>query len=1171
MPRAIDRVQLRLGLDCVLKLRYAREGLAQRESREESEVFAASLAMVAERHWASVRCDVDARRLRAGQAVSAVADAVARARSGGAPVRIRDLPLQVDGLSVRVGEVVISPDRWEVAEIVMKRLPDDASAMMRRDERAVLLEWRPAILDVAISREIAARWIAQNAQRIGVGPGVPVAAALVGLRDVEDTGAVGSGDALLRRLPVDALLGFALGTDGAAGASGRGASIDSLRQVASTRQWPAPERCVSVRCKQCEFFVPGDPESGFARCWGWDAVFRADHVLNLHRLTDPQLQSAIDKDGLGATIGSIAPGLARPSQQASFTAHEGAVTVSDELSDWARVRREGEFDRSGRSTHPSGPSFLSVSMAQVPLPAWPGARAFEQVPFHFAAHRLPSESSALVERVSLPGFSRCDLADPRRAFAQSLREQLGDEGAVYHWHHLVRVVVRGLRDAFAAETQQPGDAGLVDFLTGLYGTDAQPGRLVDLMPVATGYQPPIAGFPRALRGFTRHAWKYGRISDAFRPGQSAPGDRVTYDDPVDPARSLPMPPPRPSDGIAAPRRVPMGPVDPWVPQRLWLECHTGRRQDFDDVHAFLRAWGHLQSASVLMAHHFLVHVAPALARQAADRTVRVFVSSTFRDFGEERSLLKRQVEPALNRRAIDRMVQATVVDLRWGITDEQAGRGLALPLCLHEVERCRPYFVGLLGQRYGWVPAAQHYPEDLVSRMPWLREHVGGSSMTELEIRHGTLEAKISPDDAHFYFRDPQYAAGKGGDFLSDGAEEVRKLEGLKQAIRARGFPVTEDYRDPPSFADQVTADLWAKIDRAYPRDLVGDAALADWTAHQAHAARLTRHFQADEGELRAIRSFLAESAVGRVAIVGPTGCGKSAVLAKAVEYLVGSERAVVVHHFVGVGATAARMPDICGRLAEVSRTLLAVPAGDPAFAVAADSEAMLRALGAAAMARGAILILAIDGLDAAEGVEGLAWLRCDPPPGVKLFMTGLPNGAVARAPGRRRGSRRIRLKPLDARRARPMIESVLARNGRALPSAVIDEILAHPCAGVPGFLQALLDELMVSADHAGLVDRVRECLAPRTLAGLHRLVLRRIESGLGADFVGSAMRILADAGSGLAEPDLVAMLGGRHAELTSLRLQVGSQLIDAGGRISLPPGAFANAVCSRYGSAGKW
>ena len=82
------------------------------------------------------------------------------------------------------------------------------------------------------------------------------------------------------------------------------------------------------------------------------------------------------------------------------------------------------------------------------------------------------------------------------------------------------------------------------------------------------------------------------------------------------------------------------------------------------------------------------------------RTVRLFLSSTFRDFGEERDLLMRKVFPALRARLKDRFVELVDVDLRWGITVNQAKRGEVLPICLAEIDRARPYFIGMLGERY---------------------------------------------------------------------------------------------------------------------------------------------------------------------------------------------------------------------------------------------------------------------------------------------------------------------------------------------------------------------------------------------------------------------------------------------------------------------------------------
>ena len=127
-------------------------------------------------------------------------------------------------------------------------------------------------------------------------------------------------------------------------------------------------------------------------------------------------------------------------------------------------------------------------------------------------------------------------------------------------------------------------------------------------------------------------------------------------------------------------------------------------------------------------------------RSLLSRTVRIFISSTFRDFAAERDLLVRKVFPELRRRCRERQVELIDVDLRWGITEEEAQQGRVLPICMAEIDRARPFFMGLLGERYGWVPAAGQFDRSLLIEQPWLEEHAGGKSVTELEVFHGVLD-----------------------------------------------------------------------------------------------------------------------------------------------------------------------------------------------------------------------------------------------------------------------------------------------------------------------------------------------------------------------------------------------------------------------------------------------
>jgi len=62
---------------------------------------------------------------------------------------------------------------------------------------------------------------------------------------------------------------------------------------------------------------------------------------------------------------------------------------------------------------------------------------------------------------------------------------------------------------------------------------------------------------------------------------------------------------------------------------------------------------------------------PTAQNSPTSRQIRVFISSTFRDFMEERDLLVKQVFPSLRRRTQERGVEVVDVDLRWGTSQEQ--------------------------------------------------------------------------------------------------------------------------------------------------------------------------------------------------------------------------------------------------------------------------------------------------------------------------------------------------------------------------------------------------------------------------------------------------------------------------------------------------------------------
>ncbi|MGA2069561.1 MAG: DUF4062 domain-containing protein [Thermoguttaceae bacterium] len=79
------------------------------------------------------------------------------------------------------------------------------------------------------------------------------------------------------------------------------------------------------------------------------------------------------------------------------------------------------------------------------------------------------------------------------------------------------------------------------------------------------------------------------------------------------------------------------------------------------------------------------------------KTVRVFISSTFRDMHAERDYLVRVVFPELRERLERHRVYLIDIDLRWGVTREQGENDQVLDICLQQIDECRPFFLGVLG------------------------------------------------------------------------------------------------------------------------------------------------------------------------------------------------------------------------------------------------------------------------------------------------------------------------------------------------------------------------------------------------------------------------------------------------------------------------------------------
>ncbi len=565
-------------------------------------------------------------------------------------------------------------------------------------------------------------------------------------------------------------------------------------------------------------------------------------------------------------------------------------------------------------------------------------------------------------------------------------------------------------------------------------------------------------------------------------------------------------------------------------------------------------------------------VGPGAAGHGQGRVLRFFVSSTFADMAAERDELVKFVFPRVRKLCEERGVAFGEVDLRWGITDEQKAEGQVLPICLAEIERTRPYFIGLLGERYGWVP--EQIPAEVVEREGWLAG-VSGRSVTELEILHGVLNSPDMAGHALFYFRDPRYVDGlpeqERVGFVEATHEGREKLIALKDRIRESGFPVREDYPDPRRLAEWVLADLTVLVNVLFPEGSAPSLLERERAAHEAFAASRTGVYVGRQSYMDVLDAHAAGSGGLPLLVVGESGSGKSALLANwAQSHQQQHPDTVVVSHFVGASAGSvgwqAMVRRLIGELAARFGFEVEIPT-EPDRLRQAFAEMLARVDAAG----GAVVVVdAVNQLEDREGALELLWLPVVLPPRVRVIVSTLPGKALQAGVGR--GWPQLGVEPLVPAERRLLIVGLLAQYTKTLSPDLVGRIAAAPQTASPLFLRVLLEELRVFGSHEQLPDRIDHYLGAADAAGLFELVLARYETDYERDrpgLVRDAFCLLWAGRRGLTETELLDLLGsgGRlpHAFWAPLFLATEANLVDRDGVLTFFHDHLRDAVRRRY------
>ncbi len=519
------------------------------------------------------------------------------------------------------------------------------------------------------------------------------------------------------------------------------------------------------------------------------------------------------------------------------------------------------------------------------------------------------------------------------------------------------------------------------------------------------------------------------------------------------------------------------------------------------------------------------------------RTVRVFISSTFRDMQAERDYLVRFVFPRLREELLKRRVHLVDVDLRWGVTAEED----ALEVCREIIDECRPRFICMLGGRYGWTPPGEE------------------RSITADEVYYAALDRLDADEYRHFYFRDPaatasipEGAARAGGyrEFPGDdeteeiARERSRKLAALKQRVREAGLPVFDypcewdESRQRliglEEFGEAVYRDLLASVD-----DELGEEPpeALDWFAEEnasmeAFVEDRTERYvvgsrQPLVDEMTAHAEGVGEPSL--LVVTGEPGSGKSALLGRFYrDYVMTHPDEIVIPHFVGAsqGSTSIRqtLRRLCHELAQATGVEDEIPE-DIKELVQAFLEFLERAAGGK---RVVIVIDALNQLDATDNAHALNWLPRELPEGVRVVCSSLAHAALEALRRRTDQVRETVCGPLTADDAETIVDAALALYHKRFDDAQRSALLSKADAGSPLYLLAALEELRTLGTYELITARIADL--PGTVTELFDWILRRLAEGVegqeafGEDLVSAYTSYIAIGRGGMAEGELEAL-----------------------------------------------
>jgi tetratricopeptide (TPR) repeat protein len=434
--------------------------------------------------------------------------------------------------------------------------------------------------------------------------------------------------------------------------------------------------------------------------------------------------------------------------------------------------------------------------------------------------------------------------------------------------------------------------------------------------------------------------------------------------------------------------------------------------------------------------------------------IRIFISSTFRDLKDERDYLMNVTFPELIRITRERGITFTPIDLRWGIPNEDSIFKV-IQTCFAEIDRARPHFIGIIGERYGYVPSEDKNARlnlDIIKNeeiKKKLEEYTRNNlSITEMEMEYGVFSKPENAQFAYFYFK--------------KGENKDERINRLKDKIRKEGSTwhwSKEEFETLQELGEQIKKDYMDMLDANFPKVQLTPFDL-EKKMNKEYAEYILKNYLPDEETIKNMISELNNNK--KILVTGDVGIGKSSVLAYiARKYQQEHSDALVIEHYMGATSTYSSRDIAIRILNEIKDKLENLKVKTEELEIPNDEFEIMNkiSLWITYLPKWEDTLVIIDGLDQVDEIENLRFLAHFP--NIKVLASARANTEAYRYAVDYLNYEPIELKLLNEERKERIIKDFLKRHGRRLTKDQLGLIVNAKQTSNPLYLRILLEEIV--------------------------------------------------------------------------------------------------------------